>query len=208
MDTAIFKDVNVASINGMVIRVDGSPSVGPGHNGQALHFDDTSQILSMDGQPDNCLGNITLCHKGFTFSFWLHLNEFYYNEYTNVLNAGGQRTVDTFGILIFIENSKDLIAIRVKTQDTVLSYYQPIDKVPRGSWNHWTFSWTVQNGIILYQNGCFKSQRQDEDTREGTASSKTPATIIFGHNLNGSLDEVYLYAHEMSAEQVFMLYNR
>ncbi len=207
MDMDIFKDANVASINGISINVVGSPSVVPGPKGQALQFDDISQKLIMDGQPDSCLGNITSCDKGFTYSFWLYRNELQNNPYTNIFTVGASCNGDSFGIDASIVNNCDGFHCYLKRQGHNHLYDVGII-LPRETWVHLAITWSVQNGFKLYQNGCLERLTQVEESKnECTASLNPPTSITIAGYLNGRLDEIYFYGHEMPAEHVFMLYN-
>jgi len=92
------------------------------------------------------------------------------------------------------------------------SSYDRVDKLAQPSqfkeaWNHWTFTKNASTGSMkVYLNGSLWLSGADKNRTIGDVTAATLGASINTNYYDGIIDDVYLYASELSADEINDLY--
>ena len=126
----VITDKLQGSIEGVVT---GSVSLVVGKRGKALYTDGVDQWVNFGNQKHTCLGNLTVCHKGFVMALWLkaHGTDEYY------VSSGGY-AVQSVVICVLMKSSKLVAIVR---NETIAWYAEMMTLFDRNVWSHVALTW-------------------------------------------------------------------
>ena len=210
----IFQSGYTISLDGISITALGSPTLQTGPRGTYPLLERSDQKIQFTNQPDHpntCIGNITRCESGFTFSFWMNLKKDYYHTFSDIINAGGQAGSNSFGFLIFVNNNINKLAFGVKPANSSNRWFifdvVPVLDEDRDNWVHHTMTWSESKGLYVYRNGQLFTHQRNKTVHIGVSSLNVFSTISIGQTFNGTLDDIVFYNTELNENQVYLLYS-
>ena len=180
--------------------VTGDASLLVGKSGKALYTNGVDQWVNFGNQRHSCLGNRTLCCKGFVMAFWLKAYRYddvgLFDEY--YLSSGGQ-TSQSVGVAVFMQNSK--LTVEVRNESVTWSASRISFDI--NIWNHVALTWSGADGgqLYIYVNGNLVAENL-HGTKQVNNGVKTLNDFVLGSS--NFADEVVKmeYAGEMSMDQL------
>ena len=175
--------------------------------GKALKLDGNDQWLDYGNHFDECYHIPDHCSQGITISYWIIMHAYQGMIFTtgNIPKAAGY--------YIFY-GSTGRMSFSAK-YESMFDYYK-IPDWPLNQWRHVTFTWTFQEGIIIYINGC----NADPGNSLGYAySTERSKPITERHNMkighadargyaSMTLDEFFIWHQKLSSEDIWQLYTQ
>ena len=188
----------------------GDVSLVQGKVNKALYTNGIDQWVNIGNHRDKCLGNLTMCSKGFVMALWLkaHLdvsaggNEYY-------INSGGH-TYQSIGMTLLQQNGDLVASFRTES----MHWRADVSGFQSQVWYHVVLAWSGERGEQVYLDGCL----HQADEGRTLANNQNPIynDFVFGNAntaLNGgsvagemSLDEVRVWDADMDREDVWKMY--
>ena len=193
-------------------NLNGDVALVPGRSNKALHTNGIDQWVNIGNHRDKCLGNLTVCAKGFVMALWLRA---YIHVTSNVqfyVDSGGY-TAQSLGITLFQKHGE--LRVRLRTE----SKYWKVESInfSINVWYHVAVVWTGEDGVQFYMNGCLCG-RDDSATKRTNNQNPSFTDFIFGNkntNLANNdtplpaemtLDEVRVWDGNMDEEEIWKIY--
>ena len=173
---------------------------------QALQVQSDSYVTFGQRQSE-CYHNVDMCDTGLTYAMWIWLAHNHANFRVMMIHSGGA-TVQSKGIALkYNENTQSLI-IRIQSS---LTYHNFHSKVDTGIWFHLAFTWSEEDSVRGYINGCLVDKTPSVSARSTSVSKSFPFTIgqtpvINEPSANMNIDELQIWYELLSAEQVWAIY--
>ena len=191
-------------------NLDGDVVLREGKVNNALYTNGIDQWVNIGNHRDKCLGNPSLCSKGFVMVLWLkahvHVTD-NNNEY--YINCGGH-TSKCVGMSLHQKSIGLCASLRTESK----LWFAVVPDFESQLWHHIALAWTEGGGLRVYLDGCLRQMERSENNVNNRDPSFTD--FVFGNAntaLNGgsiagemTLDEVRVWDADMNEEDIWNIY--
>ena len=187
----------------------GDASLMKGKVNKALYTNGIDQWVNVGNHRDKCLGNLSLCSKGFVMALWLNAHTRVTGRSIEIYINSGGHTMKSVGISLHQKEASLRAAFRNDTK----TWFAVISDFESHRWYHVVLAWSGERGLEFYLNGCLrKTDHMGRNIRNNRDSTITD--FVFGNaNMDGSnaagemtLDEVRVWDADMDEEDVWKIY--
>lgn len=135
MDTI---QLNKVAHSNLVLSLIGQPESVAGKIGGALELDGSSQFMSLEGQSENCLGNLDFCRHGVLLSAWIKPGE--------LLNGMDLLSTGANGLKMWYEDGKLKVSARTSTRE----WNVETEELALDLWQFVEIAWDERFGLAFY----------------------------------------------------------
>ena len=198
----------------LVGTIVGNIGFSPGIKGDAANFWHKTSYIDYGIHPAECFHAPKKCTNGVTFAMWIKPSTIQPKAMTMVLDTGGNYMLG-LGYVIGFDTHKKYggIGMEVKTARVRYANTQPLQT---GLWSHVIFTWSENNLILIYTNGCL-AKTHDPDF--WTEIQLPPTDVVFSLGASSTtragyptcsmlLDEFIVWHVVLSPDQVWQLFQQ
>lgn len=193
----------IGDINGTVV---GGATLVAGKHGNSLYTDGITQYVNYGVHDQDCFANPDMCANGITFSFWVMMLD-QIPDFHTVFDSGSVYA-DSLGFSFKRESDGKPLA-RVATSTTTF-FYRSDGIWELNQWLHVVFTWSVDDGIQLYFNGCPASGQVLSWLRMYQFAAYDPFVLGANgqliYNAHMKLDHMLIWYEVLTPQEAWHLY--
>ncbi|XP_052079469.1 uncharacterized protein LOC127717737 isoform X2 [Mytilus californianus] len=153
-----------------------NPILVQGRIGNGLSLSGRGQYLDLGEHPEECIGNLALCHNGITVSTWLNFQRLQDNSY--IFSTGNN------GIRMYIKDNY----LNVKVNQNRKEWHVRIPQFDISTWNFVEVSWHPDFGLGLYLNNSLVAKSTHTETTETPLVQTRPHVLLGKANTGDSTE--------------------
>ena len=200
-------NIVLGSIDGTLMN---GASLVSGKIGKAIFTDGINQYIDYGIHQSECFYNQDACGEGVTYSLWFKVHSGFATFSAIDTGATSQSSRGVY-LRYFVNRN---IKLSIKWEQ--IYHYYTVPNFPLLTWMHLAFTWTRQNGIRGYINGCdadvadsrgYPSMAFRDDpiiqTFTFTVGTGKSGTVGFGRM---SMDELMAWNNVLEPEEIWQLF--
>lgn len=153
-----------------------NPILVQGRIGNGLSLSGRGQYLDLGEHPEECIGNLALCHNGITVSTWLNFQSLQDNSY--IFSTGSN------GIRMYIKDDY----LNVKVNQNRKEWHVRIPEFDISTWNYVEMSWHPDFGLGLYLNNSLVAKSTHTETTVAPLLQTRPRVLLGKANTGDSTE--------------------
>ena len=170
--------------------------------GNGVLIDSHREYVEYITHDDDCYHKLSLCTDGATFAFWLNVHG------KGPIVAIGNRTVG-----LIVTSSINPFSLNIFVTHNSIRYSYIVDW-PFDQWKQIVFTWSLEDKITLYSDGCNVDPARSHGSATSVAPPRpTPDRMIIGSYLHTkfisgrlTLDEFHIWNEKLSPEHIWQFY--